>query len=156
MDEADPLNRDAAPSARWPRAGASAALFRSCAVLLVERGSPPAEGLWSLPGGLIEPGETAIAAALREVREETGLRAEILGLAGVYDVILKSDTGALQAHYVLATYFGHVPDGDPRPAGDVRQAKFVPLEALDGIALTPATLPVIRRAATLSADAQAN
>ena len=63
----------------WPRAGASAVLFRGEAVLLIERGGGPSEGLWSLPGGSIEAGETAEDAARREVREETGLDRAHLG-----------------------------------------------------------------------------
>lgn len=140
----DTGGRDAAP--RWPRAGASAALFRDGAVLLVERGTPPFEGLWSLPGGAIEPGETAEAAVTREVREETGLGAEIAGLAGVTDVILRRDDASLEAHYVLATYYGIALGGEPRPAGDARRVEFVSLAALDAVRLTPGTLAVIRRA----------
>lgn len=129
-----------------PRAGASAALFREGAVLLVERGAPPFEGSWSLPGGAIEPGETAEAAAIRELREETGLGAEIAGLAGVTDVILRRDDGSLEAHYVLATYYGIALGGEPRPGGDARRAEFVSLSTLDARRLTPGTLAIIRRA----------
>ncbi len=89
----------------WPRAGASAVLFRGEAVLLVERGGGPSEGLWSLPGGSIEAGETAEDAARREVREETGLDAHISGLAGVYDIIDRDGDGrggaALCARHLL-------------------------------------------------------
>jgi len=133
----------------WPRAGASAAIFRDGAVLLVERGAPPFEGMWSLPGGAIEPGETAEAAAVREVREETGLDARIAGLAGVYDVILRRDDGTLKGHYVLATYYGSAVGGDPRGGGDARRAQFVALNTLDAMSLTPDTFAVIQRAAQL-------
>ena len=143
----DTAGRDGA--SRWPRAGASAALFRDGAVLLVERGSPPFQGAWSLPGGAIEPGETAEAAALREVREETGLDAVIAGLAGVNDVILRRDDGTLECHYVIATYYGSALGGEPQPGGDARRAEFVSLGALEGLSLTPDTLAVIRRAAHL-------
>ncbi len=143
----DAAGRDT-PS-RWPRAAASAALIRDGAVLLVERGSPPFEGMWSLPGGAIEAGETAEAAAVREVREETGLDARIAGLAGVYDVILHGKDGTLEAHYVIATYYGTASGGDPRPGGDARLARFASLAALDELPLTDGTLAVIRRAAQL-------
>ena len=89
-------------NASWPRAGASAVLFRGESVLLTERGDGPSEGLWSLPGGSIEAGETAEDAARREVREETGLEAHIVGLAGVYDIIDRDDTDAVVLHYVIA------------------------------------------------------
>jgi len=136
----------------WPRAGASAALFREGAVLLVERGTAPFAGLWSLPGGAIEAGETAQAAAEREVLEETGLVADILGLSGVHDVMLRGNDLKLQARYVLATYYGRAPTGEPRGCGDARQARFVPLEDLAGLALTPGLVPIIRRAAQRLAE----
>ena len=75
----------------WPRCGASAAIFREGAVLLIERAKGALKGRWSLPGGHIEPGETAQAAAVREVREETGVEADIQGLVDIHDVILRAD-----------------------------------------------------------------
>ena len=60
--------------------GASIAVFKGDTVLLVQRGRAPFRGLWSLPGGSIEPGESAREAALRELKEETGITAEIEGV----------------------------------------------------------------------------
>jgi 8-oxo-dGTP diphosphatase len=131
----------------WPKAAASAAIFRNRAVLLVERGSGASAGLWSLPGGHIEPGETAAAAALREVKEETGVVAELVGLADVRDVIRKDKTGLLVAHYVIAVYYGVWRDGEPEAAGDSRAARFVPLAELDKYPLTEDTIWVIAAAA---------
>jgi len=155
MREGSIIEPGAQRSGPWPRAGASAALFRDGAVLLVERASAPLRHLWSLPGGVIEPGETAEAAAVREVREETGLAVDIVGLAGVHDVILRGDDGALQAHYVLATYFGRVAAGQPRAGSDARKARLVPLTQLDALALTPGLLPIIQRAAQLLGETPA-
>jgi 8-oxo-dGTP diphosphatase len=130
----------------WPRAGASAVLFRGEAVLLVERGGGPSEGLWSLPGGCIEPGETAEDAARREVHEETGLDPHIAGLAGVYDLIDRDSDGAVVLHYVLATYFGRADDGEPLPGSDAREARFIALDKLDELPLTRGTRFVIDEA----------
>ncbi len=140
----------------WPRAGASAALFRDGAVLLVKRASAPFAGLWSLPGGLIERGETAEDAARREVREETGLEADIVGLTGVYDVMQRGDDGMLQAQYVLATYFGRPGSGYPRAGSDASDADFVALADLDASTLTPGAIAIIARAAALLAQMSAD
>lgn len=135
----------------WPRAGASAVLFRGEAVLLVERGGEPSEGLWSLPGGCIEAGETAEDAARREVREETGLDAHIAGLAGVYDIIDRDSDGAVVLHYVLATYFGRADDGEPQPGSDARHARFIALDEFADLPMTHGTRFVIDEARRLLA-----
>jgi len=133
-------------SGPWPRAAASAVLFRGEAVLLVERDRGPSEGLWSLPGGSIEPGETAEDAARREVQEETGLVAHMSGLAGVYDIIDRDEAGTVVLHYVIATYFGRADDGEPRARDDVRAARFFALDGLKPLALTQGTRFVIEEA----------
>ncbi|NJO32724.1 MAG: NUDIX domain-containing protein, partial [Rhodospirillales bacterium] len=102
--------------------------------LLVERGKGALPGTWSLPGGHIEPGERAMAAALREVGEETGVEAEILGLTDVHDVMIRGVEGQISAHYVLAVYFGRWVRGEPVAGGDVVTARFVRRDALGAIA----------------------
>jgi 8-oxo-dGTP diphosphatase len=133
-------------SGPWPRAAASAVLFRGEAVLLVERTRGPSEGLWSLPGGSVEAGETAEDAARREVREETGLVAQISGLAGVYDIIDRDEAGTVVLHYVIATYFGRADDGEPRARGDAAAARFFVLNGLEELPLTQGTRFVIQEA----------
>lgn len=133
----------------WPRACASAAIFRDGAVLLVERGKGPRRGLWSLPGGHIEPGETAIAAAAREVAEETGVSARILGLADVNDVIVNDAAGTLTAHYVISVFYGAWVAGEPAAASDTHMARFVPVDAIEEYTLTPNAPRIIRAAAAL-------
>lgn len=136
-----PLTRPA-----WPRPAASAAIFRDGLVLLVERGKGALPGTWSLPGGHIEPGERAREAALREVGEETGIEAEILGLTDVHDVLIQSAEGQLTAHYVLSVYFGRWISGEPVAGDDVASARFVRLDDLDSYRLTPGARPIIARA----------
>lgn len=130
----------------WPRPAASAAIFRDGLVLLVERGKGALPGTWSLPGGHIEPGERAMAAALREVAEETGVEAEILGLTDVHDVMIQGADGQLSAHYVLAVYFGRWMRGEPVAGGDSVAARFVRLDDLETYRLTPGARPIITRA----------
>ena len=110
----------------WPRCGASAAIFQGDDVLLVQRSKGAFAGLWSFPGGHIEPGETARSAALREVREETGIEAVIAGILDVHDVITRNPAGVLTSHYVLAVYAGRWRAGTVLAASDSRDAGFFP------------------------------
>ena len=130
----------------WPRPAASAVIFRGDTVLIVERGKGALPGTWSLPGGHIEPGETARDAAAREVGEETGLVVTLAGLVDVHDAIFRDGDGTLRAHYVLAVFRGDSLDGEPVAATDVRDARFVPLAEIDGFRMTPGAQGVIRRA----------
>jgi ADP-ribose pyrophosphatase YjhB (NUDIX family) len=129
-----------------PRACASAALFREGRVLLVQRAKATGRGLWSLPGGRIEPGETARAAVEREVREETGVAATILGVADVHDVVVRREDGRPIAHYVIAVFFGDAGPGEVRAGGDAAAALFVPLAELESRALTQSAAHIIRAA----------
>ena len=106
--------------------------LRNGEVLLVRRGKAPRLGQWSIPGGRIEWGETATAAALRELLEETGVVAELLGLLDVVDHIAGPDTGeAVASHAVLIDYAARWLSGEPRAGDDAAEARFWPLaEAL--------------------------
>ena len=144
-EEGDSLQRAAA----WPRCAASAAVFRGSTVLLVQRGKGALRDLWSLPGGHIEPGETARAAAVREVAEETSVEAEIAGLVDVHDVILRGGDGALIAHYSIAVFCGRWLAGEPKPGADEIAARFVPIEHIGDVGpyrLTDGAAALIHRA----------
>lgn len=130
----------------WPRPAASAIIFRGESVLIVERGKGTAAGIWSLPGGHIEPGEKARDAAARELLEETGLSVELLGLVDVHDGIFRDGEGVLRAHYVLAVYWGRSGVGEPVAATDVRDARFVPMSGISSYTMTPGAHAIIRRA----------
>ncbi len=137
----------------WPRPAASAIIFRGASVLIVERGKGALPGTWSLPGGHIEPGETARAAAVREVAEETGLAITLDGLVDVHDAIFRDGDGSLRAHYVLAVFWGRCTEGTPAAATDVRDARFVPVSEIDGYRMTPGAQAIIRRAYERSLEA---
>lgn len=92
-------------------------------VLLIRRGTPPRMGQWSLPGGRIEPGERAVDAALRELREETGVEARILGLIDVVDGIFP-EAGR---HYVLIDYVAEWTGGEAVAGDDAADAVFMPI-----------------------------
>ncbi|HEX6001188.1 MAG TPA: NUDIX hydrolase [Hyphomicrobiaceae bacterium] len=138
----------------WPRGAASAAIFRNGDVLLIERGKAgPLKGLWSLPGGRIEPGERMRVAAMREVHEETGVVAELDGLLGVHEVMRHDPAGQLMSHYLLAVFYGHWVSGEPVAGDDAAAARFVSLDAVAALKTTDGTPEFIRRAWTLLHDA---
>jgi 8-oxo-dGTP diphosphatase len=137
------------PAAVWPRAAASAAVFREARVLLVLRTGPHRGGVWSLPGGKIEPGERAIEAAGREVAEETGVSCALDGVVDVHDVILRDET-ELTAHYVISVFHGRWVAGEPKAASDAADARFVSAEELVAMPTTPGAHRVILRAAALA------
>ena len=102
-----------------PILAASAAVFKDQSILLVKRGREPGRGKWSLPGGKIAFGETALAAAGRELLEETGIHARLTGFAGLYEIIDQ------KTHFAIACYTGRFEAGEVRAASDADEARFV-------------------------------
>lgn len=98
---------------RKPVLAASIAVFREGKVLLAQRGKAPALGLYSLPGGRIEPGERLEAAVLRELEEEVGLQAEVLGFVDHVEHIEQGTDGTITAHAVICAYAGRWLSGEP-------------------------------------------
>ncbi len=113
------------PSPR-PVPAAGVVCLRGRDVLLIRRGSPPREGEWSLPGGRIEWGETAAAAALRELAEETGVTAELVGLLDVVDGLFEGPDGRTQRHYLLIDFAARWISGEPQAGDDAVEARFWP------------------------------
>ena len=117
--------------------------LRGDSVLLIRRGTPPRQGEWSLPGGRIEPGERAMDAALRELREETGVEAEITGLIDVVDGVFP-EAGR---HYVLIDYAARWLSGEPVAGDDAAKARFVALDEVESLIDWSETRRIIRMAA---------
>ena len=126
-----------------PILAASTCVFRGRDVLLVKRGQAFGRGLWSLPGGKVEFGETAEAAALRELVEETGVSASIIGTVGQYEIV------AGQIHYLITCFAARHVNGEPCAASDAAEARFVEPEALGGLPLAPNTYEAIAAARAL-------
>lgn len=132
-----------------PRPGASAAIFRDGKVLLGQRSKPPLRGVWSLPGGHVEPGETVLQAAARELAEETGIEAEFLGIVGIRDVILRNREGLLRAHYVLTVFYGRWQSGEAIAGDDCLGVQWADPADLGAIELTQGTADTIAEAHAL-------
>jgi ADP-ribose pyrophosphatase YjhB (NUDIX family) len=114
-----------------PLVGIGVVLLKPDAVLLVRRGKPPAAGTWSLPGGAQKLGEPAEMAARRELKEEAGLEAGPLRLVCHVDSIHHDPAGLVQYHYTILDFVAPWLGGEPVAGGDVTDAVFAPLDALE-------------------------
>jgi len=119
--------------------------LRGDEVLLIRRGRPPRVGEWSLPGGRIEAGETVRAAALRELREETGVEAELLGLIDVVDGLFPE-----AGEEVLIDFAARWRSGAPVAGDDAAAAAFHPLSMIDELVAWDETRRVIRAAVKMT------
>ncbi len=126
--------------------GVGAVLFDAGRVLLVERGRPPQQGKWSLPGGALEVGERLVDALRRELREETGLEVRVLEVVEVFERILRDEQGRPEYHYVLIDYLCEKTGGELRAGDDVRRAEWVERERLGEYDITEGTPAVIEKA----------
>ncbi len=129
-----------------PLVGVGAIIFRDEEVALVRRGGPPSKGKWSIPGGLVELGESLEEALRREVREETGLEVEVLERCAVLERVLRDPWGRVEYHYVLIDFACRYVSGELIPASDTRAAAWVSIEGLDDYTMTSGTAQVIRDA----------
>ena len=114
-------------STNLPVLAASAACFRDGRLLLVRRANPPQ--LWTLPGGRIEIGEAAAEAARRELREETGVEADIAGFAGYLEMMLR-ESGTLRSHFVILAFAARWRAGEARAGTELRDVEWIEPDAL--------------------------
>lgn len=138
-----------------PQPAVGTVCFRGADVLLIRRGTAPLAGDWSLPGGRIEFGERAEAAALRELSEETGVTARIAGLVDVVDAIFTSrSSGAVTRHYVLFDYAAVWVSGEPVAGDDAGHAEWISPARLADLPLWEETRRVIEMARQVVASAE--
>ena len=132
-----------------PLLGVAVVLFDGDRVLLVERGEPPAVGQWTVPGGLLEVGETIAECALRELREETGLSATLGPIVDVVERVLHDAEGRIEYHYVIVDLLATSPVGTLASGSDSRQARWIKVNELDQLPTTEGLAAVIRKAQNL-------
>ena len=126
-----------------PLVGIGAVIVAEERVLLIKRGHAPLAGEWSIPGGLLEVGETVREAAIREAREETGLEVETLDLLGVFDRVLKDTDGRIQYHYILIDFLCQRTGGKLRADSDATEVRWFSLEEVKQLPLREDTARVI-------------
>jgi 8-oxo-dGTP diphosphatase len=127
-----------------PLVGIGAIIIEAGRVLLIKRGQPPLLGEWSIPGGMLELGETVREAADREAREETGLTVESGELLGVFDRVIRDEQGQVRYHYVLIDFLCRRISGEVHAAGDADEARWFTQEEAAKLPLAKDTAEVIR------------
>ena len=119
-----------------PVVGVGAIILDGDKILLEQRKNEPSKGKWSVPGGLVELGESMEAAVVREVKEETGLDVYEPQLVDVVNYVSYGERGAVIYHYVIVDYLVTVMGGKPKAASDAAALKWVPFNELEQYDLT--------------------
>ena len=130
-----------------PRVAVGAIVIRDNKVLLVKRSLPPGKGLWAIPGGRVELGETLQETAEREVREETGITVRAGNPVHTFDLIERDDVGRIRFHYVIVDLIADYVTGDPNPGDDACEARWVTREELHDLPASQTTEEVLRKVA---------
>lgn len=121
-----------------PLVGVGAAIINDGKILLARRGSEPGRNKWSIPGGLVELGESVRDTVVREVKEESGLDVEVHSLIDVVDNLELDKMGKWRYHFVIIDYIVSLKGGSLRAASDVLEVRWVPLEEAEDYDLTQA------------------
>lgn len=136
-----------------PELAVSAAIFRDGKLLLVRRAAAPAKGLWTLPGGRVEVGETLVEAVKREVMEETGLSIDVIDLAGYRESILADAVGDRGRHFVILPFAARWVSGEVVLNEELSESRWMPISAVSDLQTTEGLLDILRRAERLLGSA---
>src|SRR5438067_4861015 len=129
-----------------PFLAVSAAIVRAGQVLVVRRARPPANGLFSLPGGVVEAGETLHEAVKREVMEETSIAIEPVALAGFRETISRDGDDRIERHFVILPFAARWIAGEPRLNDELSEARWVRPSELEGLPTTPGLATIVAAA----------
>src|SRR5712692_9787168 len=138
------------PDARFyparPFLAVSAAIVRDGQILVVRRARPPANGLFSLPGGVVETGETLAEAVAREVREETAIAIEPVALAGFRETIVRDGEDRVERHFVILCFAARWQAGDPELNEELSEARWIEPAELGGLPTTAGLAEIVEAA----------
>jgi 8-oxo-dGTP diphosphatase len=126
-----------------PRVAVGAVVFKNNKVLLIRRAKPPAKGLWAIPGGSVNLGETLQQAAERETLEETSLMIQATKPVFTFEVIEKDDNNRVRFHYVIIDLVADYISGIPHPGDDADEVRWVSSRELKNLDVNPRTLKVL-------------
>jgi 8-oxo-dGTP diphosphatase len=133
-----------------PYLAVSAAIIRDGKVLIVRRARPPASGVFTLPGGVVEAGETLHAALTREVSEETGLVIEPIALAGHREVIVRDDAGRTERHFVILPFAARWLAGEVTLNEELAEAHWLDPAELEGLTTTDGLAEIVAAAMAIA------
>jgi 8-oxo-dGTP diphosphatase len=119
-----------------PVVGIGAVVIQDGKIALIKRGNEPSKGKWTIPGGLVELGESLEAAVIRETKEEVCLDVENPTLIGVVDNVDLDEQGKVKYHYVIIDYLVHVKSGVIQAASDAEELRWVPFDEVESYNLT--------------------
>ena len=144
--KAEPTRRE---YPRLPQVGVGAIVVRNGRVLLVQRGQPPSEGPWAIPGGRVELGETLQQAAEREILEETGITIRAGDPVYTFDVVLRDDAGRVQFHYVIVDLAADYVNGEPHAGDDALQVRWLSAAEVERLPVYEVTLDLLKKMTNL-------
>ena len=137
---------DARSYPQRPYLAVSAAIVRDGRLLVVRRARPPAHGLFTLPGGVVEIGETLTEAVAREVAEETGMAIEPVALAGFRETVVRDAEGKVERHFVILCFASHWRSGEPELNEELSEARWLEPAELAGLPTTPGLAEIVAAA----------
>ncbi len=140
---------DARSYPQRPFLAVSAAIMRDGKVLAVRRARQPALNLYTMPGGVVEIGETLTDAVKREVREETALEIEPVALAGHREAILRDREGRVERHFIILCFAARWLSGEPALNEELDDARWLTLAELSGLRTTEGLSEIVASAADL-------
>jgi 8-oxo-dGTP diphosphatase len=129
-----------------PFLAVSAAIVRDGKILVVRRARPPANGLFTMPGGVVEVGETLVEAVAREVREETGLTIDPVALAGFRETIVRDGESRVERHFIILCFAARWRAGEPVLNEELSEARWLDPAELTGLPTTPGLAEIVAAA----------